>query len=433
MIEVNLRRTLATGLLSVFALTAGCGEEDALPGTHDGSKPSDAGSTPPRTTTPTNGEEAGAEKPSTTFLVPEGEGDVEVTQVYSGDTHQVADARATLRATSDVIDVYVQDEFWESRVRGVQLDAFMHRLLDRGAVGSYRPELAVLATNEAVFGPLRTDGLPNGKQRIFVVNTSGAGDGYLCAWCDYPDLHLDGALVGPLDEDLVVSITAHELFHGIHRGYDADEEVWLDETLAEAAMSVNGLFTDEEWLGGYVRDPNIAWGPHGTNVASVHYGACLAWGTYLWEQGGPKLMRALTSEPSNGWPSIEASLLQVGETRTAWQLFLEMSAALYYDQPERGLGFVSFDLPRPVATRALTSGDAQTLELAPFGVVHLISSGGGRLTLEADDLTNVRVGVAADLPVLELELEDPARPIDVEPGLVVVSATKAATLRVRFD
>ena len=95
-------------------------------------------------------------------------------------------------------------------------------------------------------------------------------------------------------------------------------------------MTVNGYFTDQAWLRDFLDDANQDWGPSGGDVTSVHYGACLAWGTFLWEQGGPELMRAVTKQPANGWEGLDAALLEVGETRSGWALFLELGAALYF-------------------------------------------------------------------------------------------------------
>ncbi len=434
MTQVNIKKTF--GLMTAAAVVlsaAACAKEATLPGASR-EDPDDTGN---EFTAEDAGTTSTREDPTTTdearnFLVPDGEGDVQVTQVYSGDTHVVGDAQATLRATSDEIDVYVDDPFWGAQVTGAQLNTFMHRLVDQGSALGYRPDLGVLATNEAVFGALHRENLPNGKQRVFVVNTSGAGDGYLCGWCDYPDLHLDGTLVAPLDGEAASSISAHELFHAIHRGYDADEEVWLDETLAEAAMSVNGLFTDDEWLDSYLTSPNIAWGPHGADVASVHYGACLAWGTYLWEQGGPELMRAVTAEPLNGWAGLDAALARVGETRSAWDLYLAMGAALYYDEPERGLGFTSFDLSRAIPTRKLTSSGAQTLTLQPYGLVHLVSDSGS-LRVDTATVEDVFVGFVAENTSLSLQVLQPNQAVNVPAGLVVVAAKAAASVSVSLN
>src|SRR5690606_475181 len=118
----------------------------------------------------------------TFWLVPEARAVAEITQVYNGATHDISDVSAILRADSEEVAVYVQNELG-SLVTDAQLERFMTRLLERGTATSYLPQTGILATNESVFGVLERAALPMGQQRIFVVDTAGAGDGYLCGWC----------------------------------------------------------------------------------------------------------------------------------------------------------------------------------------------------------------------------------------------------------
>jgi hypothetical protein len=172
--------------------------------------------------------------------------------------------------------------------------------------------LAYARNDEAVFGPLADASLTDGKLPIFVIDSGGAGDGYLCSWCAKPALHLDGPSLRSLHTDKTLSIAAHESFHAIHRAYDADEDVWVDESLAEAAMSVNGFFTDQAWLDEFLHATNQAWGPGVDDPRSFDYGAGLLFGTYLWEHGGAELLAAITQEKQNGWVGIDRALGTIG-------------------------------------------------------------------------------------------------------------------------
>jgi hypothetical protein len=340
----------------------------------------------------------------------------------------VEDAPATLRAESEEVAVYVQDDL-AAQVTGEQLNGFLTRLVAKGSVESYLPNAGILPTNESVFGALKANGLPEGKQRVFLVDTSGAGDGYLCGWCTYPDLHLDGNIVSPIDGEHALSISAHELYHSIHRGYDSDEEVWMDESLAEAAMTVNGYFTDQAWLSDFLENANQDWGPSGADVTSVHYGACLAWGTFLWEQGGPELMQALTREPANGWAGLEAALVEVGEARSGWELFLELGAALYFDDEERGLGIRSFDFPQPLRVTTLSGEVSDTLEA--FGFLHYAITEVTEFTVEGRDVSAVYV---EDAPDLELQhVEAGLSFVAAAPGVLVITGRARTQVSVRTN
>jgi hypothetical protein len=285
------------------------------------------------------------------------------TVVYDGQTHQTFAVQATCRAEGDRTLVYVQDELWQAGVDQDAINRFMHRFEIFTPASSWNPEQGVIQNNEAVFGAL-----PEGKVQIFVVDTNGGGDGYLCGWCTSPQLHLDGVILSPLDGDFPVSIAAHESYHLIHRAIDPSETLWVDESLAEAAMTVNGFFTDTEWLADFLAEPDQNWGPGEPELGDFNYGAALLWGTLLWERGGPELMAAITSEPADDWEGLDAALARVGDDKTAWELYQDLMVAIYLDDPELGYGFEFFDV-EDVAREGDLAGVAMTSgALAPYGM-----------------------------------------------------------------
>jgi hypothetical protein len=350
------------------------------------------------------------------------------TDVYDGQTHQVSPVSATCRAEGERTLLYVDDALWEDGVTQDDVNGFMARFELSGEAESAHPDLGVLAANEAVFGPLDTSALTDEKLAIFVIDTRGGGDGYLCSWCDEPELHLDGPNVAPLDGDEALSIAAHESYHAIHRAHDANEELWLDETLAEAAMTVNGFFSDGPALSSYTGNPNVDWGPAGADVTSFHYGAGLAFGTFLWERGGADLMRTLTSEPLNGFPGLDAALAATGHAESGWDLFLELGVALHFDAPERGFGFESFDLTPKARAEALAPGDGFDGHLEPYGFVYYQLD---------DDFAGVTVSGGGGLAAFLLRDGDPIEreelPLGVEaplgsgPVVLMLSAPESVT------
>lgn len=349
-----------------------------------------------------------------------------VTQVYDIDTHLTPDATATLRAESDRTVVYVEDTLYPTLIDDEQLNRFVARFEVLGNPESHDPTLGVFALDEAVFSPLKTEQYAGGKLPVFIVDTHGSADGYICSWCDEPSLHLDGKVLSPIDEDLALSISSHELYHAIHRGYDADESIWIDETMAEAAMVVNGFLTDIDPFTQYLMQPNVAWGPSITQIGDFKYGAGLSFGTYLWEQGGVPLMQAVTREPSNGWQGLDNALASVGDGRSGFDLFLEMGLALYFDAPQRRFGFESFLVPGQVPRRTITSGTTEAITLAAYGLVYV----------EADASTTA-FSVAAGEEVVAIYATD-TDPISVTravggaelavtaPGVLLLTATRQA-------
>jgi hypothetical protein len=399
-----------TAAVAMGALLAGCGSDPKAP------RDDDTGSTP--------------RIPDYTRSACYGNS--RTTRVYDADTHATREVTATCRAEGDRTLVYVADEIWDApATAGVQamtqdeITAFMIGYELQGRRGSLAPDLGVLPTDELVFGSLPDD-LPDQKLPVFVVDSGGAGQGYLCSWCDGLEFHLDYPLLGSLETDETLSIAAHETVHAIHRGYDANETVWVDETLAQAAMTVNGFFTDVDWLNDFLGNTNVSWGPGVDDPLEYHYGAGLLYGSYLWEHGGRGLLRAITSEPLDDWAGIDAALAATGDTSDAFDLFLDMGLAAFFDDPTTGYAFESFELggrvePHLVGTQTTYSGVIQS-----SGLVFVAFDADARsVTLDASTSVSSRL-VLPGRPTEVVSLV-PGEPFDfdVAPRVLLLSAPRA--------
>ncbi|HET6583885.1 MAG TPA: hypothetical protein VFG69_10560 [Nannocystaceae bacterium] len=354
------------------------------------------------------------------------------TDVYDGQTHQVNSVAATCRAEGERTLVMVADALWENGIDQAAVNGFMHRFELFTPDGSWDPEQGVIVNDEAIFGSLDAAALPNGKLAVFVVDSNGGGDGYLCSWCDYPQVHLDGIVLAPLDDDLALSIAAHETYHVIHRGYDADEEVWVDESIAEAAMTANGFFTDDEWLDEFRLDPDVAWGPSGVDFGTFDYGAGLLWGTFLWEKGGPELMAAITAEPANGWEGLDAALASVAIDDDAWSLFLEMGVAMVLDRPDLGYGFTAFDVGEVAREGDVGLGEMVGGNVSPYGidVWRIVADGTASVSVTPDAAVEVSArAFAATDPVVVVDPIAAAADLELAAGegFVVVTAPAATS------
>jgi hypothetical protein len=370
-------------------------------------------------------------------------GEAATTDVYDLATHGTHTITATCRAEGDKVRLYVADALWETKVDADapvlgqgEVDAFMARYELVGSSASTHPDLGILPTDELVFGSLTEGTLTDGKLPVFVVDSGGAGDGYLCIWCTRPALHLDGPSLRSLHTNKTLSIAAHESFHAIHRGYDPDEEVWVDESLAESAMSVNGFYTDQTWVDEFMHDTNQAWGPGMNDPRSFDYGAGLLFGTYLFEHGGTELLNAITHEPANGWTGIDRALASMGDSATGYELFQDMAIAAFLNDAEQGYGFRSIELDSKVLPYDVTTGMTISAQLQAYGLMFV--------TFDAD-ATSVTVDAPAGVSARLVLTGSTVAVHDVPPGspfsfdedktvsVLVLTTTKATKVSISAD
>jgi hypothetical protein len=346
-------------------------------------------------------------------------------------------AMATCRAEGERTLVYVADDLWENPFTQAEVNAFMAGYELGGRPNSYRPELGVLPTDLLVFGdlegPLNEGKLTGNKLPIFVISSGGAGDGYLCGWCSAVELHLDGPVLRSLHTDHALSIAAHESTHAIHRGYDANEAVWVDETLAQAAMTVNGFFTDQVWLESFLNATNTAWGPGVAEPREFNYGAGLLFGTYLWQRGGADLLQAITQEPLDEWAGIDAALARTGDPLDGFGVFKEMAVAVLVDDPATGYGFEAFDT-NGLFPAVVDTGSSYEDSLAAYGIVFVVLDDAARqATLEAPNSVSGRVVLGGDqVVVVDMELGTPTS-FEETPRGIVITGRQAATFSLSVE
>ncbi|MFC1890640.1 MopE-related protein [Thermodesulfobacteriota bacterium] len=208
---------------------------------------------------------------------------------------------ATCRGIGDYAYIFVADDQWGGNVEETDIGLLLDAFENVTPIGSIDPDQGIYENDTDLFGdvPDALDG--DSKIYILLLDIPGYGgyefDGYFNAFDQYPDDFTWGTYgehsnevemlyvnseIRPVTADATLSVVAHELEHMIHWNYDTDESSWVDESMAEAAMTVNGYYTDQAWVADFMSNPNIQL----TQSTYVHYGACLLWGTYLYEQFG---------------------------------------------------------------------------------------------------------------------------------------------------
>jgi hypothetical protein len=282
---------------------------------------------------------------------------------------------ATRRGETEHFHLYVEDELWETEVTQAQLDDLAITLEDATPAGSIDTNAGIVDNDVATFGPIpdAIDGDP--KVFLLLMNIEGFQsfefDGFFRALDQEPDgsdpnyrsneveMLFVNAEIRNVDSETTKSVIAHELVHLLEWGQDPVEDGWLSETFGELGMTINGYFTDENWVEDYLATPEepLYGGPN-----SVHYGACLLFGNYLYERFGGSFVSDLVALTSDGPASITNALAAAGETVTYEDVFLDWIAANVADAPDEASGLYGYQFAElePAAPWTLVTSTADS-------------------------------------------------------------------------
>lgn len=233
-----------------------------------------------------------------------------------------AEITATCTAVGNHAYVYVENvAYGNNEMTTADSDTVLAAFEDASPAGSYNPAWGIYQIEEEFFGiPGDVDSDP--KVRLLFYNLACYGDTCFDGYFNYEDL-----LAGPnsnLTEmihlnihdalptgDYMLGIIAHEYNHLIHTPIDPMETMWFSEAVAESAMVACG-YGDDDWFASYLNNTSVSF--WGESEHSVHYGAALVMGTYLYEKFGADLS-GIISDTGHGLGPIEDAWLDVfGET-----------------------------------------------------------------------------------------------------------------------
>lgn len=249
---------------------------------------------------------------------------------------------STCRAKGDHVYVFVADDQWGDTVDQQAVAAVLAALESSTPAGSIDPARGILANEIEVFGPIpdALDGDPRLLVLLMELQDYGGSqfDGYFNPYNQYPDeqtmadygyhsnecemITVNSAIRSPAS-DMTLSIFAHELEHLIHWGGDPEEVAWVDESCAEAAMVLCGYLTDIAWMEDYLARPQEPL----YESEHVHYGACLLFGSYLYQRFGAGFLSALVADPGRGEAGFAAPLHAAGVSGGMEALLLDWATA----------------------------------------------------------------------------------------------------------
>ncbi len=258
---------------------------------------------------------------------------------------------STCRAVSEHVYLFVADDQWGNTVSEEDIPGIMDVLEGHTPEGSIDPDQGIVPNDISVFGqiPDALDGDPHLFVLLMEIKKYGGNqfDGFFNAYNQYPDeqtmaqygYHSNevemitvNSAIRPVSSLMTMSIFAHELQHLIHWGLDVDEVAWVNESMSELAMSMNGLYTDVDWVNDYLSDPSASL----FELQHVHYGACQLFGQYLYERFGAKFISALVADENNGVDGFSAPLGSLDTPVSMEELLLDWASANIGD----GMGLV---------------------------------------------------------------------------------------------
>ena len=261
----------------------------------------------------------------------------------------------TVRGKSDHAYVVVENSAWNVSIDQADVDMILERW-ENSSIGAY-PDQGIYEIDSTAFGT-PPDMLDN-DPRIYLMwfDFQIASDGFFFDFDELPEgavpgmhsnecevLYLNTTSTGGPSGDYMISVAAHEFEHMIHWYHDNDEDLWVDEGMAELAM---WLYGRPDVISSFNTQPDNSltnWGSQWADYIQTYL-----WSLYFYERcGGHPAIHALVSQPMNGIPGYEATLDGLGYTANFADIFADWTVANFLDDTTIGdgrFGYAGEDLP----------------------------------------------------------------------------------------
>lgn len=221
--------------------------------------------------------------------------------------------QATCRGVGENVYVFVSDDVWDVNVCQQDIEKIITTFDHSTPEGSIDKDKGIYEILTETFGsPPDVD---DDNRIYFLISQLGEYrghhfDGYFRFFDELEGKHSNHTEILYLDcddpsGDYYLGIIAHEFQHLIHWQYDRNEAGWIGESLSEVAMILCGFYTDQKHVIKYLNntDSSLVSKRH-----IVDYGACLLWGTYIYERLGIEFLGNLVREEENGIKGFQNTL-----------------------------------------------------------------------------------------------------------------------------
>jgi hypothetical protein len=234
--------------------------------------------------------------------------------------------------TATLRDITPHAYWWVSSDTDLDLDALRQ--------SAQRFETKIYPGNRAAFGEPPDPGVDD-DSHINILNTQligaagyfSAADMYTRAVNPYSnERKMIYAGVAP-GTGSYEGLLAHEFQHMIHWNVHANQNIWINEGMAELAMKINGYDTGgPESL--FMSNPDVQLNNWSSppNTAIPHYGAAYLFMNYLYDHYGPDIIHAMMAAPGGDIDAIDEAFAALGKPERFDTVFTNWALANWLDK-----------------------------------------------------------------------------------------------------
>lgn len=288
--------------------------------------------------------------------------------------------QATCRGVGENLYVFVSDDVWMVNVFQDDIERIIR------AFDCSTPEISV-DKDKGIYEILTdTFGKPpdidNDPGIYFLISQLGMYrghhfDGFFRFVDETKDKYSNSTEILYLDcdspsDDYHLGVIAHEFQHLIHWQHDHDEASWISETLAEVAMILCGYYTDKKQVASYLNNTDS---PLVIKGHISNYGACLLWGTYIYERLGRVFLKNLMLEKADGIEGFKRVLTNMNIKDNFSKIFGDWLVANYLNadlSTNKNYKYKSITLPAfPTVTHFFSLPAHYTGKVSGYAVNYL--------------------------------------------------------------
>jgi hypothetical protein len=258
--------------------------------------------------------------------------------------------------TATLRDITPHAYWWVSNDTDLDLDALRQ--------SAQHFETQIYPTNVAAFGAPPDPGV-DGDSHINILNTAligaagyfSAADMYTRAVNPYSNerkMIYAGVAPGTTSYE---GLLAHEFQHMIHWNVHPNQNIWINEGMAELAMKINGYDTGgPESL--FMSNPDVQLNNWSSppNTAIPHYGAAYLFMNYLYDHYGPQIIHAIMAAPGADIDAIDEAFAALGKPDRFDTVFTNWALANWLDKTTTDSRYQYPHLQVEVESRATLAG-----------------------------------------------------------------------------